>query len=65
MALEKGLAQSEKAYSQFTEISSLFAKIVSEEFFYTWQWWLGVAYLLFHGLSGFLSGRRIVLDVFY
>ncbi|AYA75643.1 hypothetical protein DOE78_09390 [Bacillus sp. Y1] len=43
MALEKGLAQSEKAYSQFTEISSLFAKIVSEEFFYTWQWWLGVA----------------------
>lgn len=43
LALEKGLAQSEKAYNQLTEISSLFAKIVKEEFLSTWQWWFGLA----------------------
>ncbi|MFB3167745.1 CBO0543 family protein [Neobacillus sp. 179-C4.2 HS] len=43
MAFEKGLAQSERAYNQLTEVSSLFAKIVREEFFTTWQWWFGLA----------------------
>jgi hypothetical protein len=43
MAFEKGLAQSEKAYNQFTEICSLFAKTVTEEFLSTWQWWFGLA----------------------
>jgi hypothetical protein len=43
MAFEKGLAQSEKAYNQYTEISSIFAKIVLEELIFTWQWWLGLA----------------------
>lgn len=43
LAFEKGLAQSEKAYNQLTEISSLFAKIVKEEFLTTWQWWFGIA----------------------
>ncbi len=43
MAFEKGLAQSEKAYNQFTEISSLLANTVTEEFLSTWQWWFGLA----------------------
>ncbi|MDN3015704.1 hypothetical protein PH210_05710 [Paenibacillus sp. BSR1-1] len=43
MAFEEGLAQSEKAYNQLTEVSSLFAKAVTEDFFFTWQWWFGVA----------------------
>lgn len=43
MAFDKGLAQSEKAYSQFTEINSLFTKTITEEFLSTWQWWLGIA----------------------
>lgn len=43
LAYEKGIAQSEKAYNQLTEISSLFAKTVTEEFLLTWQWWFGIA----------------------
>jgi hypothetical protein len=43
LAFEKGLAQSEKAYNQLTDISSLFAKTVTEEFLSTWQWWFGLA----------------------
>ncbi|MEW9053897.1 MAG: CBO0543 family protein [Neobacillus sp.] len=43
MAFEKGLAQSEKAYNQLTEVSSLFARTVTEDFLSTWQWWFGVA----------------------
>ncbi|MEK5442390.1 MULTISPECIES: CBO0543 family protein [unclassified Fredinandcohnia] len=43
MAYEKGIAQSEKAYNQLTEISSLFAKTVTEEFLLTWEWWFGIA----------------------
>ncbi|MGI8386191.1 CBO0543 family protein [Robertmurraya sp. P23] len=58
MAFEKGLAQSEKAYSQFTEISSLFAKIVSEEFFSTWQWWLGVALFIIPWIVWFAFRKK-------
>lgn len=43
MAFEKGLADSEKAYNQLHEVSSLFAKIVREDFLSTWQWWFGLA----------------------
>ncbi|MDQ6598213.1 hypothetical protein E2K98_19460 [Bacillus salipaludis] len=43
MAFKEGLAQSEKAYNQFTEVSSLFAKTVREDFLSTWQWWFGLA----------------------
>lgn len=43
LAYEKGIAQSEKAYNQLTEISSLFAKTVTEEFLLTWEWWFGIA----------------------
>jgi hypothetical protein len=43
MAFERGLIQSEKAYNQLDEVSSLFAKLVMEEFISTWQWWFGIA----------------------
>ena len=43
MAFEEGLAKSEKAYQQFTEVSSAFAEIVKDEFITTWQWWVGLA----------------------
>jgi len=43
MAFEEGLAQSEKAYNQLTEVCSLFAKTLKEDFLSTWQWWFGVA----------------------
>lgn len=43
MAFEEGLTQAEKAYNQFTEVNSLFAKTVTEHFLFTWQWWLGLA----------------------
>jgi hypothetical protein len=42
MRFEKGLGKSEQAYEQYSEISSI-ASIVKNEFFNTWQWWLGVA----------------------
>lgn len=43
MRFEKGLGKSEQAYEQYSEISSLFASIVKNEFFNKLQWWLGVA----------------------
>lgn len=43
MAFEEGLAKSEKAYEQFTEISAAFADIVKNDFITTWQWWVGLA----------------------
>lgn len=43
MAFKEGLAKSEKAYDQFTEVSTAFAEIVKDEFITTWQWWLGLA----------------------
>lgn len=43
MAFEEGLAKSEKAYEKFTEVSTVFAEIVKDEFITTWQWWVGLA----------------------
>jgi hypothetical protein len=43
MAFEEGLAKSEKAYEQFTEVSTAFAEILKDEFITTWQWWVGLA----------------------
>lgn len=43
MAFEEGLAKSEKAYEKFTEVSTVFAEIVKDEFITTWQWWIGLA----------------------
>ncbi|WP_282139796.1 CBO0543 family protein [Cytobacillus oceanisediminis] len=43
MAFEEGLAKSEKAYEKFTEVSTVFAEIVNDEFITTWQWWIGLA----------------------
>jgi len=43
MAFERGLSQSEKAYNQLNEVSTIFANIVREEFLSTWQWWFGIA----------------------
>lgn len=43
MAFEKGLAKSEQAYEQFTDLSSVFANIVKNDFITTWQWWAGLA----------------------
>ncbi|MGG7620344.1 CBO0543 family protein [Bacillus coreaensis] len=58
MAFENGLDQSEKAYNDFTEISSLFAKIVSEEFISTWQWWLGIALFIIPWIAWFAFRKK-------
>ena len=54
MAYEEGLAQSEKAYHQLTEVSSLFAKAVKEDFLSTWQWWFGLALFIVPWIVWFL-----------
>ena len=46
MAFEEGLAKSEKAYEKFTEVSTVFAEIVNDEFITTWQWWIGLAFFI-------------------
>lgn len=58
MAFKNGLDQSEKAYNEFTEISSLFAKIVSEEFVSTWQWWLGIALFIIPWIAWFVFRKK-------
>lgn len=42
MAFDKGLAKSEKAYNQLSEVSRIFADTVKNEFLTTWQWWFGL-----------------------
>lgn len=58
MAFENGLDKSEKAYNELTEINSKFAKIVSEEFFTTWQWWLGIALFIIPWIAWFAFRKK-------
>jgi multisubunit Na+/H+ antiporter MnhE subunit len=58
MAFEEGLNQAEKAYNQFAEVNSLFAKIVTEYFLFTWQWWLGLALFLVPWIIWFIFRDR-------
>jgi hypothetical protein len=58
MAFENGLDQSEKAYNELTDISTLFAKIVSEEFVPTWQWWLGIALFIIPWIVWFAFRKK-------
>lgn len=54
MAFENGLALSEKAYHQLTEVSSLFVKAVKEDFLSTWQWWFGLALFIIPWIVWFI-----------
>lgn len=65
MAFEEGLARSEKAYNQFTEVSSLFAKIVKEDFLSTWQWWFGLALFIVPWIVWIIFRKKIVQDAFF
>ncbi|MFS0777586.1 CBO0543 family protein [Neobacillus sp. 3P2-tot-E-2] len=58
MAFQKGLIQSENAYNQLTEVSSLFAKTVKGEFLSTWQWWFGVALFIVPWIVWFLLRKK-------
>jgi multisubunit Na+/H+ antiporter MnhE subunit len=58
MAFEEGLKQAEKAYNQFSEVNSLFAKTVTEYFLFTWQWWLGLALFVVPWIVWFIFRDR-------
>lgn len=58
MAFEEGLAKSEKAYEQFTEISAAFADIVKNDFITTWQWWFGLALFIIPWLVWFKYRKK-------
>lgn len=58
MAFEKGLSKSEQAYEQYTNISSVFAEIVKDEFITTWQWWAGLALFIIPWLIWFKYRKK-------
>ncbi|MFD5851662.1 CBO0543 family protein [Cytobacillus pseudoceanisediminis] len=58
MAFEEGLAKSEKANEQFTEISAAFADIVKNDFITTWQWWFGLALFIIPWLVWFKYRKK-------
>ncbi|RBP88729.1 hypothetical protein DFO70_11353 [Cytobacillus firmus] len=58
MAFEEGLAKSEKAYQQFTEISAAFADILKNDFITTWQWWFGLALFIIPWLVWFKYRKK-------
>ncbi|CAM3816589.1 CBO0543 family protein [Mesobacillus thioparans] len=58
MPFKQGLTQSEKAYNQLTDTSSLFAKIVKEDFLFTWQWWFGIALFVIPWIAWFFLRKK-------
>ncbi|RSD28652.1 CBO0543 family protein [Mesobacillus subterraneus] len=58
MSFKQGLTDSERAYDQFTDSSSLFAKIVMEDFLFTWQWWFGIALFVIPWIMWFAFRKK-------
>lgn len=58
MSFKEGITHSEKAYSQLTDTSSLFAKIVREDFLFTWQWWFGIALFIVPWIIWFILRNK-------
>lgn len=58
MSFKEGITRSEKAYTQLTDTSSLFAKVVREDFLFTWQWWLGIALFVIPWIIWFILRNK-------
>jgi hypothetical protein len=58
MAFKEGLKQAEKAYNQFAEVDTLFAKTVTEYFLFTWQWWFGLTLFIVPWIIWFIFRDR-------
>ncbi|WP_079508892.1 CBO0543 family protein [Mesobacillus jeotgali] len=58
MSIHSGTAQTEKVYNQLTDISSVLAKIVKEEFLFTWQWWFGIALFVLPWIIWFIFRNK-------
>ncbi|MGV2942549.1 CBO0543 family protein [Mesobacillus sp. LC4] len=58
MSFNQGLTHSENAYNQFTDTSSLFSKIVMEDFLFTWQWWFGIALFVIPWITWFVLRNK-------
>lgn len=58
MSFKEGITHSENAYNQLTDTSSLFTKIVRDDFLFTWQWWFGIALFIVPWIIWFILRNK-------
>ncbi|MGM7723482.1 CBO0543 family protein [Metabacillus sp. Hm71] len=58
MTFEEGIKQTERAYNQITETHSMMTDAVFHAFLFTWQWWLGMALIIFPWFFWFMFRKK-------